>query len=177
MSTFRLSPIGALAFLLPLQAALASASEPASLPPPETIRSELDSIYATTAPQPRIAHRGELAVRLERLQIQQADALIARLRPWDKDPRGLLLTDGQSAESGIRPNTQTVSALAILARTLPDDGTTHTRHYRDTAVRMLRFILPTHRAGGALCSNGKQWHSQWQSAHWAHSAGRAAWLL
>ena len=27
------------------------------------------------------------------------------------------------------------------------------------------------------CNDGKQWHNQWQSAFWAHSAGKAAWLL
>lgn len=178
MSILRPIPFAAVVFLLLLPTAASSAApEPAALPSPEAIRADLDSIYATTAPQPRLAHRGELAARLERLQIQQADALIAMLHPWEKDPRGLLLTDGRSVEHGIRPNTQTVSALAILARTLPDDGTTRTRHYRDISLRMLRFILPTHRAGGMLCSNGKPWHSQWQSAHWAHSAGRAAWLL
>jgi hypothetical protein len=28
-----------------------------------------------------------------------------------------------------------------------------------------------------LCANGKAWHNQWQSAFWAHSIGKAAWLL
>lgn len=48
---------------------------------------------------------------------------------------------------------------------------------RDRALSILRFLLPTHGAGGVPCADGKPWRNQWQSALWAERAGEAAWLL
>ena len=61
----------------------------------------------------------------------------------------------------MRPNAHAAYGLAVLARTT-DDKSAH-----DSALKILRFILPTY----------PKWKNQWQSALWATSAGQAAWLL
>ncbi len=48
---------------------------------------------------------------------------------------------------------------------------------KDKAIAILRFVASTHGEGEQLCSDGKPWKSQWQSAYWAATSGRGAWLL
>jgi hypothetical protein len=135
--------------------------------------------YATSAAPVVLRHRGELQRRIEPMMVQQARWLVGLLRPWEQDPQARLLTRGGSGEHDIRPNAHTAYGLAVMARTLPADiDTTLTREFcRDTAISMLRFMLATHKAGGRKCADGKQWYGQWQSALWAYTAGKAAWLL
>jgi hypothetical protein len=58
-----------------------------------------------------------------------------------------------------------------------DSSSLQKKMWRDKAIGMARFILPTHHAGGVLCRDKKQWHDQWQSALWASTAGKGLWLL
>jgi hypothetical protein len=152
----------------------------AQLPPAEQIDRDLAGPFATTQAAPAHARRGEVCRRVEKLLIQQARYLGSTLHPWPQNPQARLLTDGKSDEHNIRPNTHTAFGLAVLARCLPDDAfppefTRQQAH--DDAIAILRFALATHGAGGQRCTDGKQWHNQWQSALWAYSAGQAAWLL
>ena len=110
---------------------------------------------------------------------QQARYLAAQLKPWEGDPTALTMTPSKSMEHDIRPNAHFVYGLATLYTSV---GTSYTSQLsrndcRDKALGLLRFILPTHGAGGKQCNDGKQWHSQWQSALWANTAGRGCWLL
>jgi len=141
---------------------------------------ELETIYATESAQPDLQFQGRLSGRLEKLMFQQAKYLISTLRPWEKDQNALLLTDGSSAEHGIRPNAHTAFGLAIMYRCIPHKNYPKglsPDECRDRAIDVLRFVLPTHNAGGMTCNNQKQWKDQWQSALWANSAGKACWLL
>lgn len=135
--------------------------------------------FVTSAAPVVLAHRGELAARVERMAVQQGCWLLGLLHPWDQDPDAFLLTRGGSGEHDIRPNAHTAFGLAVFARTLSSDvKTTLTRKIcRDRAIAILRFLLATHRKGGQRCADGKQWYGQWQSALWASTAGKAAWLL
>ena len=111
--------------------------------------------------------------------MQQGSAQVAALHAWEKDPAALLLTTGASDEHGIRPNAHTALGLAIMTRSMADGyakGLTR-QTARDKAIAILRFLLPTHAAGGVTCNDNKPWANQWQSALWAYSAGTAAWLL
>ena len=135
------------------------------------IEHELETIYATTAPKLALIHEGEIARRIEPILRKQSKYLVAQLRPWKQDPRALLLGNGGSLEGDIRSNAHTAFGLAVLARVFDD------RAARDQSVAILRFLLCTHGAGEMKCADGKQWHNQWQSAMWAYSAGKAAWLL
>lgn len=148
--------------------------------PLPVMREELAGIFQTETAQPETEFRGEIARRLEPVLFQQAQYLISQLRPWEQDEEALLLTKGGSGEHDIRPNAHTASGLAMLYRCVPKE------HYPaglspdfclEKAIRILRFLLSTHRAGGKFCANERQWHSQWQSALWATSVGSACWLL
>ncbi|MEA2707551.1 MAG: hypothetical protein QOF78_152 [Phycisphaerales bacterium] len=122
---------------------------------------ELNTIYATTRANPSLKSRGEIAQRVEAVLQKQGKFLVAQLHPWERDPGAALLTDGKPNEAGIRPNAHAAYGLAVLYRTTGDQSA------RDHALKILRFVLPTHAA----------WKNQWQSALWATSAGQAAWLL
>ena len=147
------------------------AASVAQVPDAQTIERELAEIYATTRANPSTNLRGEVSDRVEAIMRKQSRHLVAKLRPHDGDPSAALLTDGRSTEAGIRPNGHAAFGLAVLARTTGDTDA------RDHALKILRFLLPTHGAGGARCADGKPWKNQWQSALWAASAGQAAWLL
>lgn len=142
---------------------------------------ELATIFLTTAPQVALAHRNtEMATRLQPLAIRQAGYLISLLHPTTGLTGAQSITSSNSNEHGIRPNTRSINGLAMMVRSLPDEAfpTTLTRAMcRDHALQMLRFVLPTHGAGGLPCADGKLWKDQWQSALWANSAGLGAWLL
>ncbi len=107
--------------------------------------------------------------------VQEARFLTAQLHPWAKDPYALLLFKGSSTEQDIRSDSHLAYGLATIARTMPDNP--FAAPAKKNAIAVLRFLLQTHGAGGSTCNDGKQWHNQWQSAFWAHSAGKAAWLL
>lgn len=132
---------------------------------------DLDTIYATARANVSLAHDGPLAQRAAEIIKKQGNYLASQLHAWDQDPHALLLTHGGSTEGDIRPNTHTAFGFAMLGRVFDDSQA------KEKAIAILRFVLPTHGAGGLKCADGKQWHNQWQSAYWATSAGRAAWLL
>src|SRR5687767_10781030 len=133
----------------------------AQVPDAQTIEAELTGIYATTRANPSLKSRGEIAQRVEAVLQKQSKFLVAQLHPWDDDPNASLLTDGEPNEAGIRPNSHAAYGLAVIHRATGDAAA------RDHALKLLRFLLPTH----------AKWKSKWQSALWAASAGQAAWLL
>ena len=151
----------------------------AEIPSTEQVKSDLEGKYAAKAAQPRLDRRGPLAHRLEKLMLQQGRYLISTLHRWEKDPSALSLTRSGSNEHNIRPNTHTAFGLAVIYRCIKDGYPpgVSPELCRDKAIAILRFVLSTHGASGKTCSNGKQWRNQWQSAYWASSAGKAAWLL
>ena len=144
---------------------------PAQVPNDETIARELASIYSTKPPALALTHRGEIAQRVEKILRRQSRFLAQQIKPWDADAGAAFITDGHSHEAGIRPNAHAAFGMAVIHACLDDPAA------RRDALKLLRFLLPTHGAGGAGCLNGKQWRSQWQSALWATSAGQAAWIL
>jgi len=155
----------------------------AQLPAAAEIQADLDNIHAINPVRPANAHRGPIMQAIEPLMIQQARAVVAELLPWEKDPSVALLPlrrDPASGEHGIRPNAATVKGLAILVRLAPDEAfpADFTRKQaRERALVMLRYLLRTHGAGGEVCTDGKPWRDQWQSAYWATMTGEASWLL
>src|SRR5690606_32761240 len=70
-------------------------------------------------------------------------------------------------------------SLAVMARAGGDFGPYAPAHGEIVRASqdILRFLLPAHGAGKKPLADGKTWGGQWQSALWANSAGRAAWLL
>ncbi len=142
---------------------------------PAGFEKELDSIYATSAAKIELNTRTDFARRVEAVLHNEARFLIPQLKPWQKDPTALLLFKGLSTEQDIRSDAHLAYGLATIARAMPEDPST--AEDRKDAIAVLRFLLQTHGAGGMTCNDGKQWHNQWQSAFWAHSAGKAAWLL
>ena len=165
---------GAVVFSLCLSTAYAQIDQ-------AVVQHDLQTIFHTTAPQPLLTHADNpIARRIQPLQIRQAGYLVSTLKPWQGHPGALSMTVSGSNEHSIRPNARTVDGLAIMVRSLPDEAfpTTLTREMcRKNAIGILKFILYTHGAGGLKCSDGKQWHNQWQSALWANSAGLGCWLL
>lgn len=118
---------------------------------------------------------GEMARAWMDLLRREVAAFRPDLKPWDKDPRAKLVTDGRHTEHGIRPNAQPMSGFAAVARWSPDAAE------REAAladlVALLRFVAATHDAGPLTASDGKKWKDQWQSALWAQYAGMAAWIV
>ena len=145
----------------------------ASVASAQDVQRDLETIYSTKQVTLALEHHGEVTQRLEAMIQKQALHQVALLHPWEKDQTALLLTTGASSEHGIRPNAHAAFGLAVIHRTMPqlemDAGA--------KAIALLRFVLATHGAGGKTCADGKPWRDQWQSAHWATSAGQAAWLL
>jgi hypothetical protein len=151
----------------------------AQLPPDAQINSELANRFFTHAPNPDVSHRTDVTDRIKALVMQQARAMIEQLQPWGKEPNALLVGPGLTDENTIRTNAHIAFGLAILSRCAfdgyPPGLSRKTAH--DKSIAILRFLLPTHAAGGVLCNDNKHWANQWQSAFWAYSAGSAAWLL
>ena len=156
---------------------------PVQIPEPAKLSAALDGEFRTTAAQPPAKNRGPLMRALEPLIIQQARYLISELRPWNGDSSTALLPlmrRTPSSESGIRPNAHTAKGLALLARLVPAEAFPSDFSpalARDRALAMLRYLLRTHGASGEVCSDGKPWRNQWQSAYWAALTGEACWLL
>jgi hypothetical protein len=144
-----------------------------------SVEEDLATIYAASAAQPILTHRGELAQRIEPLLLKQCAYLCGLLKPWQDDPKALLLFKGTSGEMDIRSAGHLAYGLATIDRTISADvaGGISRAEARDRAIAILRFVLPTHGAGDKRCTDGKQWHNQWQSAMWAHCIAKAAWLL
>ncbi len=163
---------GLMAFLL------LNLSAAAAMPDPEQMRKDLETLYATSAVNSSLDKLTDEGRSLIPLMFQQGEYLMGLLHPWDEDPKALLLTDGNHGEHGIRPNTHTAFSFAAMVRCIDEPFPQSSREdYRAAALAILRFVLPTHSAGGLTCSDGKTWYGQWQSALWADGAGRAAWLL
>jgi hypothetical protein len=154
-------------------------SASAQVPPDNQIESDLSNQSSCRAPQPEVTQQTDLTNRIKALIMQQASALTVDLHPWEKDGNALLVGPGTSDENSIRTNGHLCFGLAIMARCMTDgypQGLSR-KIAHDKAIGMLRFLLPTHAAGGARCNDNKFWANQWQSAFWAFSAGSAAWLL
>ncbi len=70
---------------------------------------------------PSCAELEPAAGRLYGALMRQAHYLVTTVHPWDQDPAVKLLTDSQSKEHWIRPNTSTLVGLAVLRRWGPYD--------------------------------------------------------
>ncbi len=138
---------------------------------------DLQTVYATSQPAPALAHHDEISQGLEPILLKQARFLVSQLHPWEKDKAALLLTKGNSTEADIRPNAHAACGFATLYRCNLKTERLSPEIARDKAIAILRFLLPTHGAGGVTTNDNKQWMTQWQSALWANEAGKAAWLL
>lgn len=151
----------------------------AEVPTTQQIEQDLTGQYATTRAQPALKQRGELARRIEPLLVKQCEKLLKQLQPWDQDSQAQFIFKGSSHEFDIRSAGHLACGLAVIYRAMPDDAASMSvrNAARDRAIAILRFALATHGAGGKLCTDKKQWKDQWQSAFWAHSLGKAAWLL
>ena len=145
------------------------------VPAPERIQAALAGEFSLSAMPPLDPPQNELARRWLELTRRETLAIRNDLKPWARDPNAKLLTTGLHVEHGVRPNTQILVGLAVVARY----GQTPAE--RDAAladlIAILRFVAPTHSAGPATCSDGKKWRDQWQSALWAAQAGMGAWLV
>jgi hypothetical protein len=121
------------------------------------------------------------STRLYGALMRQAHYLLATVHDWEQDPSMRLLTESQSAEHWIRPNTSTLVGLAVLRRWGPYDaeivGVSRDQLLDETIVPMMRYLVATHRTGDRTTSDGKPWGDAWQSAHWAYALGRAAWFV
>lgn len=118
---------------------------------------------------------GPLARRAFELNRREVAALREELKPWAKDRRGRLLTDGRHTEHGIRPNTQAMIGLAVVA--LRSDSERERAETLADLKAMLWFVAATHSAGPLTANDDQKWRNQWQSALWAYQAGSAAWLV
>ncbi|MEI7730571.1 MAG: hypothetical protein WCO56_13435 [Verrucomicrobiota bacterium] len=145
------------------------------LPSPEQRQLALQQEFNVARVPVINTNSGMLAQRWLALARQETAALQRGLKPWSKDARAKLLTDGRSHEHGIRPNTQILIGLAIAAR-FGDTEMECTNALADL-VAILHFVAPTHSAGPLTASDGKKWQNQWQSALWAAQAGVGAWLV
>src|SRR5437016_5177345 len=113
--------------------------------------------FAATAAKPPLKYDGEIAKRAEVILIAQSKFLTRQLKPWDQDASAKFLFNGTSKELDIRSAAHLAFGLAVIARVNNDAAAP------DDAIALLKFLLPTHGAGGKLCTDGKPWHNQWQS--------------
>lgn len=156
-------------------ALMVSVSVRADLPSSEKIQSDLREEFHVV-PVPNAEHLpGPLARAAFEMTRRETAALRRQLREWEKDSRAKLLTDGRHTEHGIRPNTELMLPLAVVAR-WSTNAAERAESLADL-VAMLRFVAPTHSAGALTASTGKKWQDQWQSALWAYQAGVAAWIV
>lgn len=118
---------------------------------------------------------GPLAQRALALTRREVAGMQRELKAWARDSRAKLLTDGGHTEHSIRPNTQVMIGLAVVARW--GESPAEREGALADLIAMLRFVAPTHSAGPLACKGGKKWQKQWQSALWAFQAGEAAWLV
>ncbi len=112
---------------------------------------------------------------------KQARNLLGKVHPWDADPSLKLATDSKSDEHWVRPNAGIVCGFAFLHRFGPYDaatvGVSRDELLKESIIPMMRYLTAIHLTGTRTSGDGKQWGSQWQSAHWAHMLGRGAWWV
>jgi len=112
---------------------------------------------------------------------KQARNVLTKVHLWEGDPTLKLITESKHEEHWIRPNTGAVIGLSFLCRFGPYDenitGVSKETLLNGTILPMMRYLIAIHLTGNRTASNGKQWGSQWQSAHWAHMLGRGAWWI
>src|SRR5262245_46955469 len=112
----------------------------------QTTQEALSNEFATSAAKLELNSRTDLARRVEATILQQARYLTTQLKPWAKDPQALLLFKGTSTEQDIRSAAHMAYGLATIARTMPDNPAA--AGAKKNAIAILRFLLPTHGAGG-----------------------------
>jgi hypothetical protein len=101
-----------------------------------------------------------------------------RLRDWPAAPGCRYHKRDGHREHDVRQNATV--ALGYAALLLGDydaeiAGVPREQIERDL-LGLLRYIAITHKANLLPTGDGRPWGDQWQSALWAHWAGRAAWL-
>jgi hypothetical protein len=127
---------------------------------------------------------GELAGAADRVYAvaqRQARYLLGLVHPWSEDANLRLLTDSQSEEHWIRPNTGAVQGFCFLYRFGPYDekvvGLARPALMQEAILPLMRYLTTTHLTGTRPTSDGKPWGDAWQSAHWAQMLGRGAWWV
>ncbi len=117
--------------------------------------------------------------RIYNVMQKQARYLISTVKPWKDEPSMKLLTESKSGEHHIRPNTHAAAGFSFLCRFGDYDakvvGIEKEALINDYIVPMLRYLVSTHKTGTMKTDDGRKWGKAWQSAHWAHALGRAAW--
>lgn len=82
-------------------------------------------------------------------------------------------------EHGVRQNAVVAFAYSVLLQGFWDQtiaGIPRSQAEKDL-VELLRYLAITHKANFLPTGDGEPWGDHWQSAHWAASAGHAAWLV
>jgi len=138
-------------------------------------------IVSAVAAVPAPADVSEVESRLYLAVEKQARHLLTKVHPWETDPSLKLVTESKSDEHWIRPNAGTILGFALLRRFGPYDesvvGIAKDRLLQGAILPMMRYLTTVHLTGTCLTSDGRPWGNQWQSAHWAHMLGRAAWWI
>lgn len=138
--------------------------------------SQVERIKLPSKPQQKYR---PIADRLYRAISLQAHYLIGTVHSYEQDSSLKLLTPSIHGEHGIRPNTGTLAGLCFLHRfgkyRSEWVGTEKKALMQEYILPMMRYITSTY--DSLPTSDGKCWNSQWQSAHWAYSLGRAAWFV
>lgn len=143
-----------------------------------------DDVLPMTAPGDRHPESAVIEQTCERIYAaieKQAHYLLSIVHPWAEDETMRLLTDSQSKEHWIRPNTGTLGGLTFLYKFGPYDknivGVSRRELLERTILPMMRYLIVTHVTGSRNTSDGQPWGDAWQSAHWAHMLGRGAWWM
>ncbi|BCW97996.1 MAG: hypothetical protein KatS3mg024_0823 [Armatimonadota bacterium] len=98
----------------------------------------------------------------------------SNLRDWPRLSGSKYHKRDGSQEHAVRQNATVAYGLAVLGRY--GRRADSEEIIRDCAS-LVRYLSATHRANQLATGDGKQWGDQWQSAHWAAYAGKAAWLI
>lgn len=98
----------------------------------------------------------------------------SNLRDWQQLSGSKYHKRDGSHEYDVRQNATVAYGLAVLGRY--GQRADSEEILRDCAA-VVRYLSATHRANQLATGDGKQWGDQWQSAHWAAYAGKAAWLI
>ena len=137
-------------------------------------------VMPLSLPKQAVPDCRDLADRVYLALEKQARYLLTTVHPWKDDANMRLLTDSKSGEHWIRPNTSALVGFCLLRRFGPYEekvvGVSRKALLEETIVPMMRYVVATHVTGSRPTGDGRKWGNAWQSALWASSLGRAAWL-
>ncbi|NLE37578.1 MAG: hypothetical protein GX621_06090, partial [Pirellulaceae bacterium] len=111
---------------------------------------------------------------------QWGEIVAARVQPVPEHPEASYLGKPRNVEDDVRPTCYAAMILGFLSEYQPpgvDVDQADRQRWRESAVRLLRYLTASHVTGGGACVNGQPWGNQWQSAMWARAAGMGGWFL